>query len=92
MARRQVPVGAIHLYLRGVLEQKQEWTTPLQVLFLRFLDHHSEFCFQQRRCDGDRHRFRIIVPTEDAGQLAALKPIVRDVMAGIGRELATRLA
>lgn len=87
-----MPVGAIHLYLRGVLEQKQEWTTPLPVLVLRFLDLHSEFCFQQGRCDGDRHRFYIIVPTEDAGQLAALKPCVRDVMAGIERDLATRLA
>jgi type IV secretory pathway VirD2 relaxase len=43
------------------------------------------------RCDGDRHQFRIIVSPEDAAQMEALKPFVRDLMSRIERDLDTAL-
>jgi type IV secretory pathway VirD2 relaxase len=43
------------------------------------------------RCDGDRHQFRIIVSPEDAAQLVALKPFVRDLMTRMERDLDTEL-
>jgi type IV secretory pathway VirD2 relaxase len=39
------------------------------------------------RCDGDRHKFRIIVSPEDAAQMEALKPFVRDLMTRMERDL-----
>jgi type IV secretory pathway VirD2 relaxase len=43
------------------------------------------------RCDGDRHQFRIIVSPEDAAQMEALKPFVRDLMSRMERDLDTEL-
>ena len=43
------------------------------------------------RCDGDRHQFRIIVSPEDATQMEALKPFVRDLMSRMERDLDTEL-
>jgi type IV secretory pathway VirD2 relaxase len=43
------------------------------------------------RCDGDRHQFRIIVSPEDADQMEALKPFVRDLMTRMERDLDTEL-
>jgi hypothetical protein len=43
------------------------------------------------RCDGDRHQFRIIVSPEDAAQMEALKPFVRDLMSRMKRDLDTEL-
>jgi type IV secretory pathway VirD2 relaxase len=43
------------------------------------------------RCDGDRHQFRIIVSPEDAAQMEALKPFVRDLMTRMERDLDTEL-
>jgi type IV secretory pathway VirD2 relaxase len=42
-------------------------------------------------CDGDRHQFRIIVSPEDAAQMEALKPFVRDLMTRMERDLDTEL-
>jgi type IV secretory pathway VirD2 relaxase len=44
-----------------------------------------------KRCDGDRHQFRIIVSPEDAAQMEALKPFVRDLMTRMERDLDTEL-
>ena len=43
------------------------------------------------RSDGDRHQFRFIVSPEDGAELDDLKPFVRDLMAGMERDLDTRL-
>ncbi len=43
------------------------------------------------RCDGDRHQFRVIVSPEDAAQMEALKPFVRDLMTRMERDLDTEL-
>ena len=43
------------------------------------------------RCDGDRHQFRIILSPEDAAQMEALKPFVRDLMSRMERDLDTEL-
>jgi hypothetical protein len=43
------------------------------------------------RCEGDRHQFRIIVSPEDAAQMEALKPFIRDLMTRIERDLDTEL-
>ena len=43
------------------------------------------------RSDGDRHQFRFIVSPEDGAELGDLKPFVRDLMAGMERDLDTRL-
>lgn len=43
------------------------------------------------RSDGDRHQFRFIVSPEDGAELDGLKPFVRDLMAGMERDLDTRL-
>jgi type IV secretory pathway VirD2 relaxase len=43
------------------------------------------------RCDGDRHQFRIIVSPEDAAQMEALKPFIRDLMSRMERDLDTEL-
>ncbi|MEQ9145576.1 MAG: relaxase/mobilization nuclease RlxS [Parvibaculaceae bacterium] len=43
------------------------------------------------RSDGDRHQFRFIVSPEDGAELDELKPFVRDLMAGMERDLDTRL-
>jgi type IV secretory pathway VirD2 relaxase len=43
------------------------------------------------RCDGDRHQFRIIVSPEDAAQMEALKPFIRDLMTRMERDLDTEL-
>jgi type IV secretory pathway VirD2 relaxase len=48
----------------------------------------SEFT---ERCDGDRHQFRIIVSPEDAAQMEALNPFVRDLMSRMERDLDTEL-
>jgi type IV secretory pathway VirD2 relaxase len=44
-----------------------------------------------KRCNGDRHQFRIIVSPEDAAQMEALKPFVRDLMTRMARDLDTEL-
>ncbi len=43
------------------------------------------------RSIGDPHQFRFIVSAEDSGRLADLKPFVRDLMAQMERDLATKL-
>jgi type IV secretory pathway VirD2 relaxase len=41
--------------------------------------------------EGERHQFRLIVAPEDGEKLPALKPVIRDLMAGMERDLGTRL-
>jgi type IV secretory pathway VirD2 relaxase len=43
------------------------------------------------KCDGDRHQFRIIVSPDDGDRLEDLKPLVRDLMQDMERDLETRL-
>lgn len=43
------------------------------------------------RSEGDRHQFRFIVSTEDATELADLKPFVRDLMSAMQDDLGTKL-
>jgi type IV secretory pathway VirD2 relaxase len=43
------------------------------------------------RQKGDTYQFRLIVAPEDGGQMAALKPFVRDLMRDMEKDLATRL-
>jgi type IV secretory pathway VirD2 relaxase len=43
------------------------------------------------RSTNDPHQFRFIVSAEDSGQLANLKPFVRDLMAQMERDLDTKL-
>lgn len=43
------------------------------------------------RSQEDRHQFRIIVSPEDGAQLGNLKPHIRTYMAGVERDLGTRL-
>ncbi|WP_425409315.1 DUF3363 domain-containing protein [Hyphococcus sp.] len=43
------------------------------------------------RGKGDRHQFRIILSPEDGGDLESLKPLIRDLMASMERDLETRL-
>jgi type IV secretory pathway VirD2 relaxase len=43
------------------------------------------------RCDGDRHQFRIIVSPDDGDQFQDLKPLVRDLMQQMERDLQTKL-
>lgn len=44
-----------------------------------------------KTCDDDRHQFRLIVSTEDATELAELKPFIRDFMAAVESDLGTKL-
>lgn len=44
-----------------------------------------------KRCEGDRHQFRIIVSAEDGAELTDLKAYVRQVMARMETDLDTRL-
>ncbi|PKP79811.1 MAG: conjugal transfer protein TraI [Alphaproteobacteria bacterium HGW-Alphaproteobacteria-18] len=44
-----------------------------------------------RRCDGDRHQFRIIVSAEDGAKLGDLKETTRALMAQMESDLGTRL-
>ncbi|WP_308163726.1 relaxase/mobilization nuclease RlxS [Bradyrhizobium sp. SRL28] len=43
------------------------------------------------RGEGDRHQFRFIVAPEDSGEIADLKPFVRDLMRQMESDLGTRL-
>lgn len=43
------------------------------------------------RSQDDRHQFRIMVSPEDGGELGDLKPHIRTLMAGVERDLGTRL-
>jgi len=43
------------------------------------------------KADGERHQFRFIVSAEDATELADLKPFIRDLMAKLEDDLATKL-
>lgn len=43
------------------------------------------------RSESDRHQFRFIVAPEDSGELADLKPFVRDLMRQMESDLGTRL-
>jgi type IV secretory pathway VirD2 relaxase len=62
---------------------------PGQV-YSKYLDIADAGEFTER-CDGDRHQFRIIVSPEDAAQMEALKPFVRDLMSRMERDLDTEL-
>ncbi|MBC8049052.1 MAG: relaxase/mobilization nuclease domain-containing protein [Chitinophagales bacterium] len=43
------------------------------------------------RSGGERHQFRLIVAPEDGEKLRELKPMIRDLMAGMERDLGTKL-
>jgi type IV secretory pathway VirD2 relaxase len=43
------------------------------------------------RGEGDRHQFRFIVAPEDSGEIADLKPFVRDLMRQMETDLGTKL-
>ncbi len=43
------------------------------------------------RGEGDRHQFRIILSPEDGHEFQSLKPLTRDLMASMERELETRI-
>ncbi|MDX2264795.1 MAG: DUF3363 domain-containing protein [Hyphomicrobiales bacterium] len=43
------------------------------------------------RSEGERHQFRLIVAPEDGEKLPELKPVIRDLMAGMERDLGTKL-
>ena len=45
----------------------------------------------EERGHEDRHQFRIIVSPEDASEMAALKPFIRDLMSQMETDLDTRL-
>ena len=44
-----------------------------------------------KRCDGDRHQFRIIVTANDGAEYDDLRPLVRQFMARMEEDLGTRL-
>ena len=60
------------------------------VLYDRESDDADRDAFVERG-ENDRHQFRIIVSPEDGGDLESLKPLTRDLMASMERELDTRL-
>ncbi|NNE40277.1 MAG: DUF3363 domain-containing protein [Marinicaulis sp.] len=60
------------------------------VLYDRTSDDADRDAFIERGED-DRHQFRIIVAPEDGACLESLKPLTRDLMASMERELDTRL-
>ena len=41
--------------------------------------------------DGERHQFRLIIAAEDGAKFADLKPFIRDLMAKMEKDLATKL-
>ncbi len=43
------------------------------------------------RSEGERHQFRLIIAPEDGDKLPTLKPMIRDLMAQMERELGVRL-
>ena len=43
------------------------------------------------RCEEDRHHFRVMISPEDAAQMADLRAFTRDLMAGVEKDLGTRL-
>ncbi|MBA4048276.1 MAG: type VI secretion protein, partial [Sphingomonas sp.] len=43
------------------------------------------------RCADDRHHFRFIVSPEDAGELADLRVLTRELMADMAHDLGTKL-
>lgn len=45
----------------------------------------------RKRCEGDRHQFRIIVSAEDATELDDPRAVIRELMSRIERDLQTRL-
>lgn len=53
-------------------------------------DHADGKAFVERQ-DGDRHQFRFIVSPEDGEQYDDLKSLTRRFMAGVEKDLATRL-
>ncbi len=59
-------------------------------LYDRETDEADRDAFLERG-KGDRHQFRIILSPEDGGDLESLKPLTRDLMASMERELGTRL-
>lgn len=44
-----------------------------------------------KRCDGDRHQFRVVVSAEDGAQYDDLRPLVRRFMARMEEDLGTSL-
>ncbi len=44
-----------------------------------------------KRCDGDRHQFRLIVSADDGAEYDDLRPLVRRFMARMEEDLGTRL-
>ncbi len=43
------------------------------------------------RSEGERHQFRLIIAAEDGRKIAELKPFIRDLMAQMEKDLATKL-
>ena len=60
------------------------------VLYDRDTDDADRDAFIERG-ENDRHQFRIIVSPEDGTELESLKPLTRDLIASMERELETRL-
>lgn len=60
------------------------------VLYDRQSDNADRDGFIERG-EGDRHQFRIIMSPEDGEEFQSLKPLTRDLMASMERELGTRI-
>ncbi|MBB4659331.1 DUF3363 domain-containing protein [Parvularcula dongshanensis] len=54
-------------------------------------DNRADTTAFQDRCEGDRHQFRFIVSPEDGAEMESLRPLIRDLMANMERDLDTDL-
>jgi hypothetical protein len=82
--------GAVRAHLRYVQRDGVTREGNPGELYDEGRDHVDGKAFAERG-EGDRHQFRFIVAPEDSGEIADLKPFVRDLMRQMESDLGTRL-
>jgi type IV secretory pathway VirD2 relaxase len=82
--------GAVRAHLRYVQRDGVTREGNPGELYDQSHDHVDGKAFAERG-EGDRHQFRFIVAPEDSGEIADLKPFVRDLMRQMESDLGTRL-
>ncbi len=75
---------------RDAAREKSEEKERGGVLYDRESDDADRDALIERG-EGDRHQFRIILSPEDGHEFQSLKPLTRDLMASMERELETRI-